>query len=121
MADEIKINLTVTVENGSYKDRFVPGQLAITQSTQGAASGILSIGTAAETVAFTDVTTEGILICQNLDATNFIELGPDSTGIQDFVKLKAGEFFIGRIKPGITVKAQADTAACKMYYLLLSD
>ena len=121
MADEIKATVSINVENGTYKTTFNPGELSIDQTTQGAASGILSIGTTEETVSFTDVSSEGVAVFQNLDATNFINVGPDSTGIQNFLKIKAGEHCFLRLHPGITVKAKADTAACKMYFLVLED
>ena len=121
MADEISVTFSLTVTNGTFKDSFAPGQLKIDQTTQGSNSGVLSIGTTAETVAFTDITSEGLFLVQNLDASNFILLGPDSTGMVDFLKIKPGEFQFLRLKPAVTVKAKADTAACKLFYILLDD
>ncbi len=122
MADEITLNVSLSVTNGNFKHQWRPGTLQIDQTNGRMAGHVQTIGTSSETVDFgSDLTAEGVCYMRNLDATNFIEIGPDSTGIVDFIKLKPGEFWVGRLKPTVVVKAQADTAACDLQVAVFDD
>lgn len=120
MADEIKLTIKTKVTNGEYKLDWNIGTLSLDQSAQGAASGIQSVGTSAEDLAIGDVSTEGILIMLNLDSTNFIEVGKTvSAAFEEVAKLGPGDPLVMRVADGVTIRVQADTAACKVQYLLL--
>lgn len=121
MATSLRLTLSAIVNNGTYKDQFKPDALEVTLAAVGARKGVQTIGTSAETVTTGDVATLGWCFLQNLDATNFITYGPDSTGQVDFGRLKAGEWAAFRLEPGITLKATADTAACKMAVWILDN
>lgn len=123
MANEITLNLSALIVNGNYRDTFdVNGQIVIDQANAGADGGIVEIATAETTISLTRLTTEGLLFMRNLDGTNFIEFGPDSGGSMVAIgKLKPGEIALFRLKPGVTLKAQADTAACDLYVKCLED
>lgn len=121
MADELQLTLSGTYTNGSLKDLIQSETLKVTQTTKGFLKHVFSIGASAETITFTDITTLGWLYLKNLDATNFVTYGPDSSGQVDFGKLKPGEFALMRVKPGITIKATADTAACKVLVAMWED
>lgn len=117
MANEIQITLVVNVTNGNFRDNINPGSMSITQSAIGMASGIQAVGTSAEAIVTTDVTNLGWGYFKNLDSTNFVLIGPDDGGtMKDFGKLLAGEACLIPLKPGITIKAKADTATCKLEY-----
>jgi hypothetical protein len=122
MADEIKANSKLAVINAFYKESLDPGTFTVTQSALGGFKAVQIIGTSAETVVTGDVSTLGWAMFRNLDATNYVEIGPDSTGIVGFLRLEAGEpagpF---RLKPGITIKAQANTASVKLQVFVLED
>jgi len=114
MANEIKATVNVRMENGLSKDQFLPAAINITQSSIGYVSGIVSVGTAGENLAFPDISTLGVLVGRNLDGTNYVELGlSTSTGSTGKLGMKilAGEPFFFRLKPGINVRAKANTAA----------
>jgi len=123
MANELTLNIFHKIEKGSHK----PGDVFLSQTIDvtniGEASGIVDVGTSAETLSTGDITggQEGVLLVQNLDATNFVKLGPDSSGLVDFAKIKAGEMFCIRVAPSTTVKIVADTSACKVWYRWLAD
>lgn len=122
MAGTLQINLSANLTHGTLRESFNPGGQTITQTTAGQDSGIQVVGTSEESVAATDVSTLGWAFFQNLDATNYIEIGPDSGGTMvGFIRLEPGEACALRLKPGITVKAQANTAAVKLKYLILED
>lgn len=122
MANEITIAANISVINGSLTvPRTGTTQVKADQTTAGYKVLTQNIGTSAETVDTTDMTSEGYCLLQNLDATNFIKYGPDSTGQVDFGKLKPGEFALLRLFPGLVIKATADTAACDLVMVCLED
>lgn len=122
MANEISVTTKLTLTNVAYKETFDPGVIRVTQSAIGGHAPVLSIGTSEEVISAGDVTTLGWLCLQNLDTTNYVEVGPESGGaLVGFLRLKAGESAMMRLKPGITIRAQANTAAVKVKMLLLQD
>lgn len=115
MANEIQLQIQAKAANGNFIDQFtLGGQLQIDQAVAGSDGGVVSVATSETTISLSRLTTEGYCFLRNLDATNYIEYGPDSTGMVAIGKLKPGEAAVLRLKPGITLKAQANTAACKL-------
>src|SRR4051794_16541464 len=104
MANEITYSMTVTCTNGSYSEIF-RRQGTITQALQGAASGIQTIGTSEENLILTDITTNGAICLQNLDATNFVDWGLNDSGTMKAIgRIKPGESQFWRLKPGTTLR-----------------
>ena len=82
-------------------------------------TGVISVGFAAkESVAKGDVGTIGWVYLKNLDSTNFIAAGDDADSPS--IKMKAGEFFLGRWN-ATNISVIADTAACRMQYVMIED
>lgn len=121
MAGTLQLNISANLTNGSHRESFNPGGQSITQDGIGASGGIQIIGTTEETVSVGDVSTLGWAFFQNLDATNYVEIGPDATGMVAFIRLEPGESCALRLTPGITIKAQANTAPVKLRCLILED
>lgn len=122
MADEIKIRLTMTVENGTFKTTISPAQVDVDQSAIGCGGYVQSIGTSEEVVNFGDVALAGYAFLQNVDATNWVEYGPENAGAMvSFGKLKPGEIAVLRIKPGVVMRAKANAAAVKLDVRLFED
>lgn len=122
MANEIKITHKITTINGVFKNIFQPDLLQVTQSTVGASSGVITVGTAEEDLTPTDISTNGWLILHNLDNTNYVTYGPKSGGsMVAFGKLKPGEHVSLRLAPTVIIRWQANTSAVKVYYQLLED
>lgn len=121
MANEIEINVNFKCTNGFLKELFQSGRLQFDQTTAGIDKFVQNIGTSEETVSFSALTTEGYLVIVNLDDTNYVEWGPDSTGIIDIGKLEPGEIALFRLAPAATLKAQANTAACDVLFICLED
>ena len=121
MASELTLTISAALVNGTLVDSFTPATLAIDQSTSVISNQVRTIGTSAETVDFGDVASEGYLFVQNHDATNFVTMGPDSTGQVTLIKLKPGEVAAMRLLPGVVLKATADTAICNVQFMLLAD
>ena len=117
MANEIKVTASLSCTNGNFVfPKVGSSEQSITQTTLGGGGpGYLSIGTSEEAITFTDVGTLGWIWIKNLDSTNFIKFGPESAGAMvSCGKLKAGESCVFRLMTGITLRMQADTAACKV-------
>jgi hypothetical protein len=122
MANEITVTIKGVLSNGYLKDSFDPGQVTITQSAKRAARPVIDVGTTEEALVTTDVSTLGWVFFRNLDTTNFVDIGPESAGAMvAMVRLKAGECAAMRLKPGITLRAKADTAAVLLEMKLWND
>jgi len=123
MTKEINIMLSVSVKNGFFKHTFNPGQILVDQAAPGRGGHVQEIGTTEETLEFGDISTEGYLILQNLDAENFVEYGPQvGTGSAELCcMLKPGEPALLRLKPGSVWRAKADTAPVKLDVCLLEN
>lgn len=121
MADEIKITVKATAENGGFKSAWAFGQFSVDQAAVGAASGVQAVGTSAENIAGGDVSTPGYLFLKNLDATNFVDIGKDNTGFVAVGRMEPGETACFRVSASTTIQLKADTASCNVQYLLLED
>lgn len=124
MANEITMAATLRDINGSLRDEFAYETKQITQSTQWVFRDVLSIPTTAggTVISTTGITALGWCYVKNLDATNFVTIGPDSGGaIVSFVKLKPGEFAVFRLMTGITIRALANTGAVKILIGVYDD
>lgn len=112
MANEIQIQEIIRVKNGPLNFEFNAGLQKFDQAASGGPTpGFVTVGTTEESVAFAELGTLGLLVMQNLDATNFIEWG-FSTGVYGG-RMEPGETARFRLKPGTTLYLKADTAACK--------
>jgi len=121
MADEVRVTFQMTVANGNYSDSFAK-TASYSMSAIGAASGIQSIGTSEENLVTTDITTNGFLILQNLDSTNYVDYGLDNAGtMRGIGRIKAGEFAWLRMKPATSLRLQANGGAVQIRFLLLND
>ena len=112
MANEITVQASISVRNGSMVDKFEIGSQSITQiAVGGPTPGYFTLGLSEETIAFGELGTKGWCVIQNLDATNFIRFG-FSTGVYGG-KLLAGEACIFRLST-TSLYMIADTASCKV-------
>lgn len=122
MADEFTLQYSLSYAKGQAVVKVTPGSLKFPQATQGYLQTLQTINTtAAESVAFTNLTTPSMLVLQSMEATttgNFVVYGPNSTAYGGMVPL-------GRIGPkdihhlrltstGPTLMMQANTAAVKV-------
>lgn len=123
MANEISFNFTLRCRNGNY-DYQRTAQATIDQTTAaGGNPGYQNIGTTHEQIGgLADMTTEGIAVVQNLDSTNFVEIGVEvAAAFYPLVRLKPGEAYGFRLSPGVAVYAKADTAALNLLFECLED
>ncbi len=117
MANEITLQASINLVNGSISGVMTLSQ-QIDQNDDKYVRGTQNIGTSEETLGEGDIANPGYLIIQNLDATNYVEVGALTTEYS--VKLQAGEIAMFRVN-GTSVFCKADTAACDVEYFLLED
>jgi hypothetical protein len=116
MANELKVTLGMTYENGKLKDTIASETINVTQTTQGFEGKVVIVGNSAEEdLALGDIATNGFIYLKNLDTTNYVTYGPKSGGVMvGFGKLKAGEATILRMNTGVTLRWQANAANVKV-------
>jgi hypothetical protein len=117
MANEISIGQSLQVlKNGATIQKSASASITLTGNYF--MSGVQNVGTTDETIALGDIGTVGVVYFKNLDSTNFVTFGADGTNYH--IKLKAGESALLRWN-GAAVHAKADTAACKVEYVIVED
>jgi hypothetical protein len=120
MANEINLQFTGQLNNGGLVDSIAEND-QITQSVAGKFDRVFDI-TTSDAALTISITTLGYARFTNLDATNYVKIGPESGGaLIPFGKLKPGETGVIRLMTGITVRAQADTATCKVRVQVWND
>lgn len=122
MANEITLTLDFQLVKDELTKTISDRRRRFDQAGVGAFDAVLDIGTSEETITLTDITTEGWAYFKNLDDTNFVTWGPDSTGLVPMGRMNPGESAGPlRIEPGIAISMQADTAACRVRVMVLED
>ncbi len=114
MANEISLNLTVTVSmSGQSATGSVAGQ---SDATNGAFIGNEQIiGTTAETIFLGDIgATPVFLFVRNMDDTNFVQVDNVNTMANFPQKISPGKGVFLFPQTG-TIYCKADTAACKVW------
>ena len=122
MAGEITSNCALFVRKGNLNSSLSPGQVSIDMTGIGGPTpGMAVIGTAVETIDFSELTTLGVIQIVNLDTTNYVDFGPEDaggyyTGFLPCVRIEPGETWQFRLVPGVTYCAKANVAACKVIF-----
>lgn len=109
MAGELRLNATLQIVNGSLNTKQQK-DVRSDQTTAGYVSRKQTISTGGSTLTLTGVTTPRVLFIENTDPTNYVEIGPDSGGLVGMLRLYPGEPALLPLKPGVTIKAIANTA-----------
>ena len=123
MSNELSLSV-VLQHTKNPKFPYNPGTIQVDQSGQGVFSSTIEIGTAEEDVTFPDITTPGLCILYNLDATNYVEWGKKDViaAMQAIGKLEPADFpAIFRYDPGATLRMKANTAPCKVQVTVYED
>jgi hypothetical protein len=123
MSDEITVSASLKVRNGNLRADINPGALQIDQAVaRGPSPGSVNVGTSEEVISFAELATLGWCLIQNLDATNYVDFGPESGGAMvAAIRVEAGEVALFRLVPGTTYRAKANTAACNVAFYGFND
>lgn len=121
MAGEITITTRLSYTNGPRSISWSPASASVDQSGTDFTWKTQAIGTSPEAIALGEVASGAgaVMMIQNLDATNFVTVGYDDSGLKGFVKLMPGDPpFIFRCSQAAPY-AQADTDTCQIQYAIL--
>ena len=98
MANEISLNVNMSVAKGSLRYTFAPPPASITLLGNAAAGGVQNISTTTEALLLVDVTTRGMANFLNLTTGTEVEIGAyDGTTFHPFGQLNAGEPAVMRL------------------------
>lgn len=109
------IGLTVT-GGFQYPQKTISGTIT---NNDGVNDLIMTIGTTEESPTFTDITTNGWLLLENLDATNYVQWGVATTVYTG--RMAAGKAALLQLEPGKSLYLKANTAACRVRIVLIGD
>lgn len=123
MANEIRSTVNVDATKGNIKytrSRSFNADWTVARMT----GGVQAIGFAAHEaiVIGADIATPGMMYVTNLDATNYVEIGVDTTGtFRPFMRLKPGESYQFRLGGSVLPYAKANVASVDLEYNILND
>jgi hypothetical protein len=126
MANEINVAFSLRVRNGNADESFQAAGLQFDQTTQGSVGGIISVGTATETITLGDVATAGYAAFRNLSTatsgTAYIAIGHyDGTNLQEVVHLRRGQPAVAPLSKTITLGAKAYGTALPLRYVVFAE
>lgn len=124
MANEITVLINDALKNGGLTDSFNPGRLQITQNVQLLFADVITLTAGVDTaVTFGHIVTPGLCHFYNLDATNYVEWGPDNSGaIKVIGKLQANDApAVFRFDPAASLRMKAHTGNCDVLVMCWND
>ena len=117
MANELSVYTTFSYNKDSASFNL-SAQNQVTVATNAFINSLVDVGTSDVTIDLGPVSSIGYVYVQNLDATNFILIGPSSGSY--FIKLLANEVAVFRSNVS-SIHLIADTAACMVQYAVVSN
>ncbi len=115
MANELTLSGKISYSKGGAEVTRNLTSTSVTIAGTAIAQGVQSIPTSDTTL--TIVAAPGYVFVKNLDATNYVQVGPDATNW--FLKLFPGQWAIFPIN-GTAMHAKANTGACLLEFIVFS-
>lgn len=116
--NELTVNISGSLiysDAAALYDTIRQETVQVSPVVKGMFNKIFAVPTSDTALTIGDITTLGYAFFKNLDTTNYIKIGPTSGGaIIPMLRLKAGQSGILPLEPGITVRAQANTATVRL-------
>ncbi len=122
MANEISVTASLSVYKSSVMSAAVGRSITdalFTMTGSAWIESILDVLTSATVIPLGGVATPHWAYFKNLDASNFIKIRNGASGA-DLLKLKAGECAFCPLLDSAVPYAIADTATCKMEYVIFA-
>jgi hypothetical protein len=130
MANEVKVSMSLSVDNGAYSDRFTASGIQSDQATQLGAGGVVTVGTSVTTLSILPVADAGYAAFRNLNTqtsgTHYVSIGAYvGTNLHAFARLDRNMSAIVPLHPTITIGVQSFTStqytsSARLQYLVLS-
>ncbi|MDE2426775.1 MAG: hypothetical protein KGO96_12810 [Elusimicrobia bacterium] len=127
MANEISTNFQLGLINGNLNDPGPNlGQILVGQSVAALWKRTVTLTAAADTdvgALVAGITTAGICYIFNLDATNYVQWGPNNAGAIDVIgKLKPKDIpAVFRLDPSFSLRMKANTGNCEILICIYED
>lgn len=119
MSNEIRTAVGLNYTNGT-RNAIFSKQVYADQTTVGYADHEQEIGITEEDVTLDQVTAPRFCIIQNLDATNYVDIGTNNSGsLVNMQSIPAGKFSILWLKAGVVLRAKANAAPVKIRKIYL--
>ena len=129
MAQELVTQIITSLTNPTssttvplLKAAFNLGQFKLTQTTKAVFTDTVSVGTSEQDLSlptsskFT-ASNQGLFCAINLDATNYVKIGPKDTTMTEFGRLYPLTPVQIPIAPSVVIRWVADTAACDVFFV----
>ena len=113
MANEVNVRATLTAKKGGAEINIGKTK-TITMSGDQMMSNVQIVETSVEAIDFKEVAAPGYMLIHNMDSTNYVEIGVDAAGTENFAKLLAGQFMLFPAATA-TMYAKANTQACNVF------
>ncbi|MGL4463008.1 MAG: hypothetical protein ACRC1K_12735 [Planctomycetia bacterium] len=122
MANELQVISQLTFQKGNFTTVSRGSTSVLNRNVAGTKyhQTVQSVGTTEEALSTGDVTAGGYVYLKNLDSTNFINVRAEAAGAA-FSKLKAGDVAQFPTAAAATIRVIADTAACDLEILIVSE
>lgn len=105
MANEATVVSQLTILKGNLQETTLPGSFTATVSgTKGPTPGVVTATTDGVDVDLSELTTPGLCVIRNLDATNWVEVGvynPDQSEFYPLMRILPGEHYVIRLSPNV--------------------
>lgn len=129
MADELTLNQSARLDIDGINRLLLSNSLTVDVASSLMMQDVVSIGTVEEDLSFGDTATPRMFWIWNNDTTNYVRFGPKSGGamvaIGRLPARVAGEepLVVGpiRLDDSVVIRCLANTAACKVGFIVLSQ
>ena len=112
----VQVNITASLAHAAGNKPYSPSaSVSITPSGKYVVESSITVPTSDTTLSKGSIGTVGLTFVQNLDDTNYIQVGD---GTNWLIRLLPGEVFLGRWDTG-TPHVKAHTSACDIYYFMV--
>lgn len=116
MAGEIQVQWFMRTTKGSYSDQSRGSFVADQVGSGGGNPGVIDVSTSGQLIDAGDISsTKGIGSIQNLDDTNYVDVGPECNGsISPTIRVLPGESWPLRFVPDVSLMIRANAAPCRV-------
>ena len=117
MSDEIQVNLSVRVEKSNKLWAFTPGQFTEDLTTARRGGNDQIVGLTPEVLSVGDVVAPRLCLLRNLDATNYVTVGPQSSTtstMEPTMRIPAGASCLLWLDPTVILMAMANVAVVNL-------
>lgn len=121
MADEIDLTVRGVLKHTSgtkLEDLFAVSNVRLTQTNAKAFADTLALTTSEQTLDLSSMTQPGYIFMRNMDTSNTIEFGGDSSGLVKCGEIPPQGFAVFQVGSSATLKAKTAAGTASLYFKL---